>query len=72
MDNLHDYMQIVASHLLPHMKELSLKEADAMKERVATFVKNYIEPKTTNSGKVLTKRSVIDPENWDSYTLPDG
>jgi len=54
------------------MKELSLKEADAMKERVATFVKNYIEPKTTNSGKVLTKRSVIDPENWDSYTLPDG
>ena len=71
-DNLHKYNEIISQYIYPHMKKLQLKEVDEAKERFGTFIKNYIEPKITDSGKTQTKRSEIDPENWGSYQLPKG
>ena len=72
MDCLHKYYEIISQHIFPYMKQLNQSEQDALKLRYKNFVKNYIEPKIMDSGKVMTKRSEIDPENWDSYSLPNG
>ena len=72
LDCLHKYYEIISQHIFPYMKLLNLAEQDALKLRYKNFVKNYIEPKVMDSGKIMTKRSEIDPENWDSYNLPNG
>ena len=72
MDNLHKYYAVISQNIVPYMKLLNLSEQDALKLRYKNFVKNYIEPKVMENNKVLMKRSEVDPENWDSYCLPDG
>jgi len=71
-ETLMKYYEIITKHVCSHLKNLNLKDVDAMKEKMKNFVRNYIDPKEGDDGKLIIKRSQADPENWEQYTLPEG
>jgi hypothetical protein len=62
----------ISEHITKFNSTISLQERDDMKKRWETFVKNYIEPTKSSTGKTLTKRSEVDPEKWETFSLPEG
>lgn len=73
MDNLSKWFQYINLRISPAFSErLELKEMDVLKERLKDIVMNYNEPVRTDAGKLLNRKSEIDPENIDKLFIPEG
>lgn len=71
-DDLPKWFTYINQKILPYFKDFDLKEMDNLKARVADLVVNYIEPVRTDEGKIINKKTDLNPEAADKLFLPDG
>lgn len=71
-DDLSKWFTFINQKVAPAFKTFDLKEMDSLRSRLQDFVVNYIEPVRTDEGKVLNKKTDIDPEAADKLFVPSG
>jgi Dynein light intermediate chain (DLIC) len=72
-DSVSKWIQFINERVAPSFSnKLDLEETDKLRDRMKDWVMNFHEPHETQSGKILNKKTDIDPECTESLFIPKG
>ena len=71
-DDIAKWFTYINQKIVPAFRVFDLKDMDSFRARLTDLVTNYIEPVKTEEGKIINKKTDINPENADKLFVPEG
>ena len=70
---LSKWLEFINTKIAPDFSsKLDLDEGDRLRSKLKDIVMNYTEPHKTEGGKILNRKSEIDPDNAENLFIPKG
>lgn len=66
------WIQFINERVAPAFTNLDLEESDKIRNRMKDLVMNFHEPHENENGKILNRKTDIDPESADNLFIPKG